>query len=53
MAKIQIEQLTKLYYSIGEVSKLLSVNPSLLRFWEREFNLTVAKKIIKAIAYIP
>jgi len=44
MAKIQIEQLTKLYYSIGEVSKLLSVNPSLLRFWEREFNLTVAKK---------
>lgn len=27
----------KLYYSIGEVSKMLDVNPSLLRFWEKEF----------------
>ncbi|MBQ0160652.1 MAG: MerR family transcriptional regulator [Bacteroidales bacterium] len=27
----------KLYYSIGEVSKMLGVNPSLLRFWEKEF----------------
>lgn len=26
----------KLYYSIGEVSKMLDVNPSLLRFWEKE-----------------
>ncbi|HAW21599.1 MAG TPA: MerR family transcriptional regulator [Flavobacteriales bacterium] len=29
----------KLYYSIGEVSELLSVNPSLLRFWEKEFDV--------------
>ena len=28
----------KLYYSIGEVSRLLDVNPSLLRFWETEFS---------------
>lgn len=27
----------KLYYSIGEVSKMLDVNASQLRFWEREF----------------
>lgn len=27
----------KLYYTIGEVSKMLDVNPSLLRFWETEF----------------
>ena len=26
----------KLYYSIGEVSKMLDVNPSVLRFWETE-----------------
>ena len=24
----------KLYYTIGEVSRMLDVNPSLLRFWE-------------------
>ena len=29
----------KLYYSIGEVSALLNVNPSLLRFWEKEFDV--------------
>ena len=27
----------KLYHSIGEVSQMLHVNPSLLRFWETEF----------------
>ena len=26
----------KLYYSIGEVSQMLDVNPSVLRFWESE-----------------
>lgn len=28
----------KLYYSIGEVAAMLDVNPSLLRFWESEFD---------------
>jgi DNA-binding transcriptional MerR regulator len=41
---IDIQQLSKLYYSIGEVSKLLDVNSSLLRFWEKEFKLEVQKK---------
>lgn len=27
----------KLYFSIGEVSSLLGVNPSLIRYWEQEF----------------
>lgn len=27
----------KLYYSIGEVSEMLGVSPSMLRFWETEF----------------
>lgn len=29
----------KLYYSIGEVSKLFDVKPSLIRFWEKEFDI--------------
>lgn len=44
MPLIDIQQLSKLYYSIGEVSKLLDVNTSLLRFWEKEFQLEVSKK---------
>ena len=28
----------KLYYSIGEVSAMLGVRPSVLRFWEGEFD---------------
>ena len=44
MTLIKINELSKLYYSIGELSKLLNVNPSLLRFWEREFKLIVVKK---------
>ncbi len=49
MPIIDIQQLSKLYYSIGEVSKLLDVNPSLLRFWEKEFQLEVSKKNKKGI----
>src|SRR5947209_20325409 len=26
----------KLFYSIGEVGKMLNLNPSLIRFWEKE-----------------
>ncbi len=44
MPLIDIQQLNKLYYSIGEVSKLFNVNPSLIRFWEKEFELEVSKK---------
>jgi DNA-binding transcriptional MerR regulator len=29
----------KLYYSIGEVAKMFGVNTSLIRFWEKEFDL--------------
>lgn len=28
----------KLYYSIGEVARMLDVAPSVLRFWENEFS---------------
>lgn len=29
----------KLYYTIGEVAELFDVNTSLIRFWEKEFDL--------------
>ncbi len=33
------ENLTKLYYSIGEVADMFNVSKSLIRFWESEFDL--------------
>ena len=42
--KIEIEQLTKLYYTIGEVADMFSVNASLIRFWEKEFAIIQPKK---------
>lgn len=30
--------MSKIYYSISEVAEMLSVNKSLLRFWEKEFD---------------
>jgi DNA-binding transcriptional MerR regulator len=44
MANFEISALTKLYYSIGEVAKIFDVNASLLRFWEKEFDIQIAKK---------
>ena len=29
----------KIYYSIGEVAELFEVNQSLIRFWEKEFDI--------------
>jgi DNA-binding transcriptional MerR regulator len=44
MSLIEIQQLSKMYYSIGEVAEFLNVNTSLLRFWEKEFQFEVSKK---------
>ena len=44
MPLIDIQQLSKMYYSIGEVAEYLNVNTSLLRFWEKEFQFEVSKK---------
>jgi DNA-binding transcriptional MerR regulator len=44
LEQIDIKQLTKLYYTIGEVADMFSVNTSLIRFWEKEFNLIQPKK---------
>jgi DNA-binding transcriptional MerR regulator len=32
-----MEESTKKYFKIGEVSEMLGVNPSTLRFWEKNF----------------
>jgi DNA-binding transcriptional MerR regulator len=34
----------KLFYSIGEVAKMFNVNTSLIRFWEKEFDIIRPKK---------
>lgn len=34
----------KLYYSIGEVAEMFKVNASLIRFWEKEFDIIKPKK---------
>tara|TARA_S200000501_G_C20834626_1_gene748788 strand:- start:1497 stop:1829 length:333 start_codon:yes stop_codon:yes gene_type:complete len=34
----------KLYYSIGEVSKILKISTSKIRFWEKEFESINPKK---------
>ena len=34
----------KLYYNIGEISNAFGVKPSLIRFWEKEFNIINPKK---------
>ncbi|MAO72189.1 MAG: MerR family transcriptional regulator [Flavobacteriales bacterium] len=34
----------KLFYSIGEVAKKYNVNVSLIRFWEKEFDILKPKK---------
>ncbi|MFM7636619.1 MAG: MerR family transcriptional regulator [Crocinitomicaceae bacterium] len=47
MPLIDLQQLNKLYYSIGEVSSMFGVNASLIRFWEKEFGFEIAKKTKK------
>jgi len=41
---IKASELTKLYYSIGEVAQMFDVNTSLIRFWEKEFPSIKPKK---------
>jgi len=47
MAPYKEKPITKLYYSIGEVAKMFGVNTSLVRFWEKEFDILKPKKNAK------
>ena len=38
------KETVKLYYSIGEVAKMFNVNTSLIRFWEKEFDIIKPQK---------
>ena len=38
------KEIEKLYYSIGEVADIFNVAPSLIRFWESEFDIIKPKK---------
>lgn len=38
------QQVEKLFYTIGEVAAMFNVNTSLIRFWEREFDIIKPKK---------
>jgi len=37
-------EINKLYYSMGEVTKMFNVNASQIRFYEREFDIIQPKK---------
>lgn len=38
------KDIEKMYYSIGEVAEMFGVSTSLLRFWEKEFDILKPKK---------
>ena len=44
MAPYKEKEITKLYYTIGEVAEMFAVNTSLIRFWEKEFDIIEPKK---------
>ena len=44
---MHIELPEKLYYGIGEVANAFNVNTSLIRFWEKEFDVLKPKKNAK------
>jgi DNA-binding transcriptional MerR regulator len=41
LKKVKVE---KIYYTIGEVAELFEVNQSLIRFWEKEFDILKPQK---------
>lgn len=38
------EKSDKLFYAIGEVAKMFNVNTSLIRYWEKEFDIIKPQK---------
>lgn len=48
---MNIELPEKLYYKISEVAEAFNVNTSLLRFWEKEFDILKPKKNKKGNRY--
>lgn len=44
MALIEEKETEKLFYSIGEVANMFDANTSLIRFWEKEFDVISPSK---------
>ncbi len=44
MAILEDKDTEKLFYSIGEVAEMFDVNTSLIRFWEKEFDVISPSK---------
>ena len=44
---MHLELPEKRYYGIGELAKAMNVNTSLIRFWEKEFDVLRPKKNAK------
>ena len=44
MKSIDVQNLDKLYYTIGEVAEMFDVSRSLLRYWENEFAFLTPRK---------
>jgi len=38
------KKIEKVYYTIGEVAEMFGVNTSLIRYWEKEFDIIKPKK---------
>jgi len=45
------KKVEKLYYGIGEVAEMFGVNTSLIRYWEKEFDVINPKKNKKGNRY--
>ncbi len=44
---LPVDSSSKLYYSISEVAVMFGVNASLIRFWEKEFDIIKPRKNAK------
>lgn len=44
MPVLEEKETEKLYYAIGEVAEMFDVNTSLIRFWEKEFDVIAPSK---------
>lgn len=46
-----MDEIEKIYYSMGETAAMFNVAPSLLRFWEKEFDMIKPHKNKKGTRY--
>ncbi len=44
LIKVYHKNMEKLFYTIGEVAEMFNVNTSLIRFWEKEFDVINPKR---------